>query len=89
MQDVNSIVKLYSDYVEHYEINKDPISFYFMEKIQLLLSSQDTIKALSQIEKVKKGELPEITEDILVRRPYRAPVEEVNLWYINQEDCLP
>ena len=30
-----------------------------------------------------------ITEDILVRRPYRLPPEEVNLWYINQEDCLP
>ena len=73
--DLEEIIKIYSTYVEHYEMNKDPISFYFMEKIQLLIANQDTIRALSKIEQVKKGAIPESEEEYQVER--RDTIQEM------------
>ena len=41
---------LYTKFVEHYDHVRDPIKMYFMEKIQILMSQKDTLRALADME---------------------------------------
>lgn len=54
IKDMEDLISIYSSYVENYEMLSDPISMYFMEKIQALVCNQDTIRALSNLEDKKK-----------------------------------
>ncbi len=44
---LNELMPMYSNLVEFYDELQDPISFYFMEKIQNVLTLQKSLKIIS------------------------------------------
>lgn len=46
LQTITDLTKIYSDLIEYYDNRKDPITIYFKEKIQILLSNKETLKLL-------------------------------------------
>lgn len=46
LQEIQDLIKIYSDMIEYYEYKNDPIKTYFMEKIQIILSNKDTLSLL-------------------------------------------
>ncbi len=46
LQTITELTRIYSDLIEYYDNKKDPITVYFKEKIQMLLSNKETLKLL-------------------------------------------
>lgn len=51
---IQELVMFYSKIVEFYDSIRDPITKYFMEKIQITLASRNTLKVISQKKKSEK-----------------------------------
>lgn len=50
-ESISKIIELYAKCVEHYDSLKDPIADYFLEKIQMTIASNETLKMLHEKKK--------------------------------------
>ena len=64
MNTIKQLIEIYSDLIIYYDQNRDPLNFYFKEKIQNLLSNKNILKILESENAKKKNEKKKIEKKI-------------------------
>ena len=72
MATIKELVEIYSNLIKYYDQKRDPLNFYFKEKIQILLSNKIILKILDkEYSNEKKNDIKKIKMDLITKKELR------------------